>query len=354
MSYPGKIRIERWTELSRAVAIVAIVVIVALALAPLLAPANVVDRLTTLFIYIILAVMWNALAGYGGLVSIGQQAFFGAAAYFSIRLSDAGVSVFPALIVAILLVGILAIPMSSLMLRLRAGEFAVGMWVGSELLRLLVNLDPLIQGDTGRSLIALSAFDPDTRRSAVYWLALVLLLLLIGAVFVLLRSKQGAAIQAIRDNEEAAASLGVRVRRAKQVIFVLAAVGCGAAGVLWLATSTTFQPRSFFGVQWTAYMIFMVLVGGLGRFEGPILGAIIFFLIESWFGATGVWYLIGLGLTALVFALFLPRGIWGTIEDTFQLQLLPVGYKVRILDRDEGAPHGRAVAEPETSEIQDA
>ena len=346
MSYPGKITIERWTELSRTVAIAAAVLVLLLALAPALMSANVVDRLTTLFIYVILAVMWNALAGYGGLVSIGQQAFFGLGAYFAIRLSEWGVPVFPALVLAIVLVGILSAPLSVLMLRLRAGEFAVGMWVASELLRLLVNLDPIIQGDTGRSLIALSAFDAGTRRSLVYWLALVLMLLLLGAVFVLLRSKQGAAIQAIRDSEEAAASVGVRVRRAKQMIFVLAALGCGAAGVLWLATSTTFQPRSFFGVQWTAYMIFMVLVGGLGRFEGPILGAVIFFLIESWFGAMGVWYLIGLGLTALAFALFLPRGIWGSIEDVFGLHLLPVGYRVRMEeDIDESGSSHRPVAE---------
>ena len=77
-------------------------------------------------------------------------------------------------------------------------------------------------------------------------------------------------------------------------------------------------------------MIFMVLVGGIGRFEGPILGAIIFFLIETWLGSAGVWYLIVLGLTALLFSLFLPKGIWGYIEDRFQVLLLPVGYRVQI------------------------
>ena len=344
MSAAGASVVERWTPESRIAIAAAAVILLALAIGPAIFSANAVDKLTTLFIYVILALMWNALVGFCGLVSIGQQAFFGLGAYFAIRLSEWGVSVFPALVLAIVLVGILSAPISVLMLRLRAGEFAVGMWVASELLRLLVNLDPIIQGDTGRSLIALSAFDADTRRSLVYWLALVLMLLLLGAVFVLLRSKQGAAIQAIRDSEEAAASVGVRVRRAKQMIFVLAALGCGAAGVLWLATSTTFQPRSFFGVQWTAYMIFMVLVGGLGRFEGPILGAVIFFLIESWFGATGVWYLIGLGLTALAFALFLPRGIWGSIEDAFGLRLLPVGYMVRIAGVDESGAGDRPVA----------
>ena len=88
---------------------------------------------------------------------------------------------------------------------------------------------------------------------------------------------------------------------------------------LWLATATTFQPKTYFSVQWTAYMIFMVLVGGIGKFEGAILGAVLFFLIETWFGALGVWYLIGLGATAVMFSLLLPRGLWGEIERRFDL-----------------------------------
>ena len=114
------------------------------------------------------------------------------------------------------------------------------------------------------------------------------------------------------------------------------------AGTLWLATSITFQPRQYFGIQWTAYMIFMVLVGGLGTFEGPIIGAIIFFLIEYLFGQTGVWYLIGLGAAAVVFALFLPRGLWGTVEEKFGIRLLPIGYRLRMLASDlpSGEPEG--------------
>jgi branched-chain amino acid transport system permease protein len=77
-------------------------------------------------------------------------------------------------------------------------------------------------------------------------------------------------------------------------------------------------------------MIFMALVGGLGTFEGAILGAVIFFLIEAWLGVAGVWYLVGLGATALLFSLFLPRGIWGTLEDRFGIRLLPVGYRLKF------------------------
>jgi branched-chain amino acid transport system permease protein len=328
------IHVERWNATSIFSVGVAVVLIAALAAGPWLFGANAIDKLTTLFIYVVLAVTWNALAGYGGLVSIGQQAFFGLGAYAAVRLADAGVSVYPALVIAALLVGVVALPISAFMLRLRAGEFAIGMWVVAALAHLLINLDTLVRGETGTSLIALNAYAANTRHALTYWMALGGMAALIGALFVLLRSPLGAAIQAIRDNEGAAASVGVRVLRTKRVLFVLAAVGVALAGALWLATTITFQPKTYFSVQWTAYMIFMVLVGGLGTFEGPILGAILFFAIETWFGATGVWYLVGLGGAALLFALFLPKGLWGWVDARLGLRLLPVG---RWLTIDEAA-----------------
>ena len=302
---------------------------VTLALAPFVLSAGAVDRLTILFIYGILALMWNALAGYAGLVSVGHQAFFGLGAYAAVRLADAGVSPYPALLLAAVLVALVSVPISTFMLRLRSGEFAIGMWVVAALSHLLVNLDTLVQGETGTSLIALQSYDMDTRRALTYWVALTTMAALGWCVFGLLRSRVGMALQAIRDSEEAAASVGVRVMSAKRLIFVLSAFGCAAAGALWLATAITFQPKTYFSVQWTAYMLFMVLVGGIGTYEGPIIGAILFFTIETLFGAAGVTYLIGLGVVAVVFALLLPRGIWGTIENRWGLQLLPVGYRLR-------------------------
>jgi branched-chain amino acid transport system permease protein len=337
--------VERWTRLAAASSVAAGAILVVLALAPLLFDANIVDNLTNLFIYVILAVMWNALAGYAGLVSVGQQAFFGLGAYFAIQLSYYGISVYPALLLGALGAGILSLPISALMLRLRGGEFAIGMWVVAELAHLLVILDPLINGETGVSMIGLNAFAPDDRRAYNYWMALVAMVALLAAVFALLRGRLGASVQAIRDDEDAAESVGVRVLASKRTIFFLAAFGCALAGSLWLATSITFQPRTYFGIQWTAYMIFMVLVGGLGTFEGPILGAVIFFLIEYLFGATGVWYLVGLGGAAIVFALFLPRGLWGTVEDKLGIRLLPVGYRLRMLSSDTGSDASAAATQ---------
>ena len=155
---------------------------------------------------------------------------------------------------------------------------------------------------------------------------------LLAILFVLLRSRLGASLQAIRDDEEAAASLGVRVLLGKSVLFVLAGAGCTAAGAVILAWQLSILPQgpdSIFGVNWSAKMIFMVLVGGLGTFEGPIIGAVVLYLLQTYVSSAGTWYYVMLGGIAIGVALFVPRGIWGTIQDRFNLQLLPVGYRTR-------------------------
>jgi branched-chain amino acid transport system permease protein len=309
---------------------VGFVLLIALIFVPFAFGANVTERLTTLFVYVILAVMWNALAGYAGLVSVGQQMFFGLGAYATIRLSYEGMNVYAAMLAGSLLAGFASLPLSSFMLRLRGGEFAIATWVVATIAHLLVNFDPLIEGETGKSLIALNAYEPSLRQGINYWATLGIMVLFLAIMFALMRSRFGVAIQAIRDDENAAASLGVRVMAAKRLIFVITAFGCAAAGALWLATALTFQPRTFFSIQWTAYMLFMALVGGLGTFEGPIIGAIVFFVLEDRFGATGVWYLVGLGVAATLFSLLLPRGLWGTFEDRYGIQLMPVGYRLEL------------------------
>jgi branched-chain amino acid transport system permease protein len=324
--------VARWSRASVVSGGIGALVVAALAAAPLYGSDNLVDKLTTLFVYVILAVMWNALAGYAGLVSVGQQAFFGLGAYFAIRLSAAGFPAYPALVAGAAITAALAAPLSYFALRLRGGEFSIGMWVIAEVCHLLVNQDPLIQGETGMSMIALNAFSHAQRLSFNYWLALASMLGLLGVLFIALRGPFGASVQAIRDDEEAAASVGVDVFAAKRRMFILAAFGCALAGVLWLATSVTFQPKTNFGVQWTAYMILMALVGGLGTFEGPILGAVAFFLVQDAFGENGVAYMAGLGAVAILFALFVPRGVWGEIEARSSLRLLPVGYFIRWKD----------------------
>jgi branched-chain amino acid transport system permease protein len=290
---------------------------------------DIVQQLTTLCTLLIMAVMWNVLAGYGGLVSVGQQAFVGIGAYATVFLTQRDVPAYLAVVLAALVSAVLAVALAPLLLRLRGGQFAVGTWVVAEALALLVALDEDLGGGTGVSLRGLNTIAPDWRRAYTYWLTLGFTLLLLTLVFLLLRRRSGAAIQAIRDDEQAAASLGVRIMPLKFTLFVLAGFGCGAAGALTLANTLFIQPQSIFGVQWSAYMLFMVLVGGIGTYEGPILGAVLFFLLQDWFAQYGAWYLIGLGLVAVAFALFLPRGLWSLADDRLPFRLLPVGYSLR-------------------------
>ncbi|HEY6469645.1 MAG TPA: branched-chain amino acid ABC transporter permease [Candidatus Dormibacteraeota bacterium] len=332
----GAFHVQRWTRLSIASAVVSVAVIVVLAIVPFLFGSDVTQQLTVLLTFVILAVMWNALAGYGGLISVGQQAFIGLGAYGTIFLTQHGFTPYLAMIVAGIGAGAVAIPVSFIMLRLRGGQFAIGMWVVAEVFGILVSLDQSLGGGTGVSLVGLNTYAPGYRQAYTFWLTLACATVLLGLVFFLLRRRIGTSLQAVRDDEEAAASLGVNVGRSKRVLFIVAAVGCGIAGSLYLANTLFIQTDSVFGVQWTAYMLFMVLVGGLGTFEGPILGAVIFYLIQAQFGNSGAWYFVGLGAVAIAFALFLPNGIWGAIDRRLRLRLLPVGYTLR--SRETAAP----------------
>lgn len=305
-----------------------IVAVVLLAATPWIFGVGGSGRAVALLVYVLLAVMWNALAGFAGLVSIGQTLFFGVAAYTTIRLAHAGVDPYVAIFISIGLGALLGWVTSLFMLSLKDGEFAIGMWVLSSLAHLCVNLDPLIQGETGTSLISLNAYDIALRSSLTLWLALFLTVAILLALVLLLRSRTGAAITAIRDDEIGARSVGVDVMKTKRVVFILAAAGTAAAGALWLASASNFQPRAYFGVHWTAYMLFMVLVGGLGRIEGAIIGAVLFFVIETFFAAYGAWYLVGLGAVAVFFALMLPKGLWGWIGPRLPGEAIPTGYHV--------------------------
>jgi branched-chain amino acid transport system permease protein len=286
-----------------------------LTLLPLVVGANVIDKLTGLFILMLLAAMWGLMAGQAGLVSVGQQAFFGLGGYFALRLVDGGFSAYPALLAGAVGAAIVAWAMSFFLLRLKDGEFAIATWVAAEVIRILVMLDPLVQGETGTSLLALNDVEPTLRRNLGYGFALVSLAVMLLAAWWLMRSPVGTASRALGDDDEAAASLGVRVMSTRRAVYVLGAFGCALAGVAWLASAVTFLPRTNFGVQWSVLMLFMVLVGGLRSMAGPIVGALVLFTLQESLGDFGVWYLAGVGALAALFALFLPQGLVGLWQE---------------------------------------
>jgi branched-chain amino acid transport system permease protein len=318
----------RWPTLLR-ISVCGVVVVV-LAVAPIWATLGQLRDLVALLTLLTLAQMWNLLAGYAGLVSIGQQAYIGIGAYAFYALGDkAGVHPYLAVLLAGLIAAAISLPSAALVFRLRAGYFAIGTWVVAEVFHLLVLNTSSLGGGAGVSILFVSDIERRTREFATYWMALGLGLGAIALAYVLLRSRTGLALTAIRDNEEGAEGVGVNVLRSKVAVYVIAALGCGLAGAVTYLSLLRIQPDAAFTVNWTAFMIFIVVIGGLGTLEGPIIGTVIFYVLQQQFSSYGVWYLVALGGVAVAFAVWVPRGIWGAIAERFDVHLFPLRRRFR-------------------------
>ena len=274
--------------------------------------------------YFIFAMMWNLLAGYGGMVSIGQQAYFGLGGYVMLMLGNfLGLNPFLAIPLGGLMAAAIAIPVSFIAFRLQGGYFAIGTWVISEVFRLSVANVSAVGGGSGTTLTALRGIDKATRESVTYWVALACVVASIALVYLFLRSKRGLALLAIRDNEVAAESQGIPVAKMKLAVYTVAAFGAGLAGALYFVGNLRISPDAAFSVNWTAFAIFMVVIGGIGRIEGPIVGALIFWALNKFFSDYGTWYLLGLGLLAIVVTIYFKQGLWGYAQQRWGWNLFP-------------------------------
>jgi len=317
----------------------ALVVVVVLALFPYIVYAGTTTIMVQAFIILTLASMWNLLAGYAGLVSVGQQAFVGLGAYFVLILALHGTSPFAALPVAAVGCGVAALPLWWLVSRLRSGYFAIATWVLAATVMLFIEKFSSIGGGTGMPLPGLSGYSPTILTADTYWVGLAVTVVALAAVYLLLRGRLGLVLTAIRDDEVAARSSGARVGLARLLVFVVAGIGCGAAGGVLAISQLQVQPDAVFSVQWTAEMAFAVIIGGLGTIEGPILGTAVYIVLQQTLASYNAWYLIILGLVAIVIALFARRGLWGLIDDHLHVRLFPVGYWLWAPDR--GGRRGR-------------
>jgi branched-chain amino acid transport system permease protein len=284
--------------------------------------------------YLIFAMMWNLLAGYGGMVSIGQQAFFGIGGYAMLALGNfAGVNPFIAVPLGAIVAGVIALPVSWIAFRLQGGYFAIGTWVIAEVFRLSFANLSAVGGGSGTSLTALRGIDKATRESVTYWTALACVVAAIALVYLFLRSKRGLALLAIRDSEVAAESQGIDVRGMKLAVYVVAAVGAALAGALYFLGNLRISPDAAFSVNWTAFAIFMVVIGGIGRIEGPIVGAVIFWALNKFFSDYGTWYLLGLGLMAILVTIFFKQGLWGWVQQRYGWAVFPTQRQLRQQDK---------------------
>lgn len=322
----GQYDIYRGNKVTKTFAVAALIITLLLISAPWwLGRADM--RTLTEFLYILaLAQMWNLLAGYGGLLSVGQQAYVGIGAYtlviFAYKL---GLNPFLVIPIAGIVSLIIAIPISKMMFRLQGAYFAVGTWVMAETLRLSVSNISWLGGGSGLSITKSMRGIPSWwRESLTLWFAILIGVGSVALVYFILRSKHGMSLTAVRDSEVASESLGVNVKKVKLIVYLVSAFGCGMVGALIFITKLRVSPEAAFSVDWTAIMFFVVVIGGIGTIEGPIIGVIVYFLMREVLDDFGSWYLIILGVFTVIIMLKAPQGLWGMIAKRFNIHLFAI------------------------------
>jgi branched-chain amino acid transport system permease protein len=334
---PTTVSVRRWSRAATVTTVVGAAALAVLAAAPYLVGTGLTQPLVTLFLLVSVAVLWNLLAGYAGMISFGQQAYLGIGAYTVYLVSKAGLSPFAAIAAGALGCALAALPVFGLLRSLTGGYFAVASWVVAECLFLYAINQQWLGGATGVGLQQLSSMAPVLREAYTYWAALVVMTVCVVGVYLLVRSRFGLDSRAVHDEPAAAAAMGVEVGRTRWMAYVLAAAGAGAVGGILLISTLYTDPGTVFGVRYSADMLFMVVIGGLGTMEGPIIGAVIFFAVQQRFAAYGAWYLVAIGAVAIVVVLTAPGGLWGELAARRGWSLLPVGYKVTATTRgDDG------------------
>lgn len=337
-------KVAHATPSSRIGTLIFAAAVVILAAAPLWGDRQTLRLLSEIYAFVALASLWNLLAGYAGLVSVGQQAFVGLGGYLLFALTMlAGVHPLVAIPIAGVASALVSVPVAALIFRLRGHYFAIGTWVVAEVFRLLASQVSALGGGSGISLPAaiIIAMAPSRmwREFEIYWLALALVVAVIGIIIALLRSRYGLALTAIRDNELAARSNGVDVTRIKYAVYVITAFGTAMVGALIFLQKLRISPDTAFSVNdWTAYVIFITVIGGIGRVEGPIIGTVIFFLLRQTMADLGSVYLMMLGAVAIVVMLWAPKGLWGLIADRFGWQAFPLERRLITRTIAGGAP----------------
>jgi branched-chain amino acid transport system permease protein len=340
MSLSAAPRVAIGTPLSRAAAVAGLVLVVLLAAAPAVVSRSLLQDLILVFLLVGLAQCWNLLAGYAGLISVGQQAFVGLGGYgLFAAVVLLGLDPLVAVPLVAVAVAALSVPVGLVVFRLQGAYFAVVTWVVAEVFRLVLAQVQPLGGGTGTSLPRSATSEmvgietvaalfgvrsAAAREIVLYWAALGAAVLIVVAAYLILRSRLGLALAAIRDGEVAAESVGVDILRTKFAVYVFAAFGAGLVGALYFLQTSRISPDAAFSVlDWTAYVIFIVVIGGIGTIEGPIVGAVLFVVLRGLLSGYGPWYLILLGALGIAVMLLAPKGLWGVLAARTGWHLFP-------------------------------
>jgi branched-chain amino acid transport system permease protein len=300
-------------------ALILVVVLIALFVLP-----NVANQYTTMLVmlicmYIGLGQMWNLLAGYAGLVSLGQQLYIGIGGYALAVLSNYyNIPIFIGLVVGGLVSVVMSIALSFLLLRMKGMYFAVATWITAEAFIVIFAGWTYMGSGNGLFIKAVRGMPTST----IYYYSLIVAIITVFVVVFLLRSKLGLGLIAIRDNDSAAETSGVTIFRTKLYCMMISSFLTSIIGGLFYMSQVWVQPYAAFAINWTIAGMFIVVIGGIGTVAGPILGAIIYVILNQYLSQFGGISMIILGIIAIVVILFAPKGIIGTLQNRFGFEIL--------------------------------
>ncbi|MDO9134296.1 branched-chain amino acid ABC transporter permease [Hydrogenophaga sp.] len=267
------------------------------------------------FTLFVLATSWNLLAGYGGMVAIGHHLFVGVGAYALFALcTHTGLNPWLAWPVAGLVTAAVALMVAVPLLRLTGAYFAVATWVMAEMFRIGTLNTEWLGAGAGLPLTVMREFGRFERNAGVYWSALAIAFVALIAAHRMLRGSLGLALMSTRDARQAADANGVPVQRTRLTLWVVAATLTGLASGVAHMNILQVSPDASFSLHWTAAALFIVVLGGIGTLEGPILGVLVYMLLRENFAELGAWYFIGLGLLAMAVMVAAPGGLWGWLK----------------------------------------
>lgn len=309
--------IKQWLKADYgAIWIVAFIILASLPILGL--PISNLLYLFTFFVYLAWIEMWNLLAGYSGLVSLGQPAFIGISGYALAMFVWFGGSIYLGILIAGISAMLFALVISVPTFRMRGVYFSISTLIIAEVLMLWFNAwRPVggagspVGGGAGFPIKAAAGIS----LSQIYWLGLIIGIASIFVVKFILNSKIGLGLQLIRDNEDAASIIGVNSFRLKLYSFLIASFITGIAASIFYIFQGHVEPRSAFSVSWTITLITGTVIGGIGVKEGPILGAGVVTFLHFILAKFGTLDLLIEGIILVTFIMFLPKGVVGEVKE---------------------------------------
>jgi branched-chain amino acid transport system permease protein len=305
------------------------IIVILLVTVPLWAGDSILNVMSLIMLYMAIGQMWNLLGGYSGLVSLGQQIFIGIGGYsMAVITYKYEMSLYLGIALGGLLSVIFALVISFPIFKMKGVYFTIGTWIVAETLLLFFTNSAYVNYAAGLYITV-----GRTRSwSFIYFLSLALGVGSVILVYFLMRTKMGMALMAMRDNESAAEAMGVEIYKTKLKIFLISSFVTGMTGAVMFINVAFFTPYSGFSISWTVAAVFIVIIGGIGTMEGPIIGAVIYVVLNQYlYNLPGISMII-LGAVAIITIMIAPTGIMGILHDKFNIELLSPRRRIKKID----------------------